>query len=700
MSKSSEQVSSCLFELGLEELPPKAMPALADGFATGMRDALAACALTHGALQVFAAPRRLAVLVQDVPRRQADSVELMRGPPVRIGIDAEGEPTKAALAFANKCGATFEQLERERTEKGEWLVFRAERKGQAFAELAQQILDASISALPIPKRMRWGSREESFVRPLHWLVALQGSDVLPVSLFGIRAGRNTQGHRFHASGVVGLTVPSVYEETLKANHVVADFDERLRKVRTGVLELAKSIDGKVKDDDSLFREITAIVDWPVAITGQFDERFLALPKEVLSSTLKVHQRYFPVLNESGAPTNKFITVANIESKDPNAVRDGNQRVISPRLADAEFFWKSDRQKPLRARHNMLQDVVYQKALGTLGDKTTRVAHLATWLAETLGVDAEVAATAASLSRCDLVTDMVGEFPELQGIMGAYYAAADGESEAVVTAVREFYQPRFAGDAIAGSNIGRVLALADKLDTLAGIFAIGKRPTGNRDPFGLRRAALGVIRTIIEGELEFDLVAALQVAVEQQPVDVSSHPELVDDLYDFIIDRLRHYEISNTCGGHPDWFEAVAARTPHSLLDFHQRVLAVAAFVELPAAATLAAANKRIANILRSAGNDAHGDLDPEALRGPAETALLAAWSEASTDVAPMVLQRQYDQAMSRLADLRDSVDAFFDQVMVMSEDVDERRNRLALLAAVRGLFLEVADVSELVVGND
>ncbi|MEL7311598.1 MAG: glycine--tRNA ligase subunit beta [Pseudomonadota bacterium] len=700
MSESQPQADACLFELGLEELPPKAMPALIDAFASGVSNALSEHALSHGEVKAFAAPRRLAVRIDNVLRRQADSVEVLRGPPVRIGVDSEGNPTKAAEAFAKKCGTTFGELEREETEKGEWLVFRAQRNGQPFADLAQSILETAIEDLPIPKRMRWGDRSDSFVRPLHWLVAMQGSDVLPVTLFGIEAGRATRGHRFHAPLAITLEHPEHYEQTLRSNHVIAEFDQRLDAVRSGVLKTAASLGGEVQEDEALFREIAALVDWPVPVAGEFDSRFLTLPREVLSSTLKVHQRYFPVVSENGEPTGQFITVANIESKDPSAVREGNERVIAPRLADAEFFWSADRQKPLRARHNQLQDVVYQKALGSLGDKTTRVSHLSVWLSEALGIDAEHAATAAGLSRCDLVTDMVGEFPELQGIMGAYYADADGEATEIVEALREFYQPRFAGDTIAATPTGRVLTLADKLDTLAGIFAIGKRPTGNRDPFGLRRAALGVIRTIIEGGLEVDLVAAIQVAVEQQPVDVSSHPELADDVYDFVIERLRHYELSSTCAGHPDWFEAVVARSPHSLLDFHQRLTAVAAFVDEPAAAALAAANKRIANILRGAGNDAHGDLQADGLKAPAEQALYAAWAKVSEVVAPLVSDRRYSEAMTRLAELRGPVDTFFDEIMVMSDDVAERRNRLALLAAVRGLFLEVADVSELVVGND
>ncbi|MEM6818209.1 MAG: glycine--tRNA ligase subunit beta [Pseudomonadota bacterium] len=697
---NTNAAADCLFELGLEELPPKAMQALSEGFAEGMREALATAELAHGEIHAFAAPRRLALYIESVARRQDDSVEILRGPPLRIALDEEGNPTKAANAFANKCGVAFADLEREATEKGEWLIHRAERSGQSIESLAQGLLEQAIGKLPIPKRMRWGDSDESFVRPLHWLVAMVGESVLDVSLFGISAGNETRGHRFHAPAAKAISQPSEYAGLLMSLYVVADFDERRSRVAAAVTQAAHSLNGSIAVDDALMDEVTALVDWPVAVSGTFDRRFLELPVEVLSSTLKVHQRYFLVLDEAGASTEHFITVANIESVDPSAVKLGNERVVAPRLADAEFFWKNDREQPLASRRAALDKIVYQRDLGSLGEKTARLGQLCEQVASLASLDATLAKTAAELSRCDLVTDMVGEFPELQGVMGAYYAQVDGTDPEIATAIRTFYQPRFSGDSIAKSTTGQIVAIADKVDTLAGIFAIGKRPTGNRDPFGLRRAALGLIRTIIEGQIELDLPALLSEAVALQPVDVSDHPELVDDLYDFIVERLRNYELQQLCADQPDWFEAVAARRPHSLLDFHQRLEAVAAFVAQPAAAALAAANKRIANILRSAGTDANGLLDPAALDGEAERKLLEAWQSASEAVAPAVAARQYKEVMLKLAELRDPVDTFFENVMVMADDVDVRRNRLALLAAVRGLFLEVADVSELAVKSD
>lgn len=699
-NQSAVESADCLFELGLEELPPKAMPALAAAFKQGMTKTLDGLGLGYESIEVFAAPRRLALLIRKLETRQADSQELLKGPPVRVAFDDAGEPTRAAIAFADKCGTTVQDLDREETDKGAWLVFEKSNTGLPFESLAQQILESAINDLPIPKRMRWGDSDESFVRPLHWLVALQGNTILPVTLFGIEAGNTSRGHRFHAPESFEISAPGEYREALRERFVVADFSERQQRVANSVHEVAESLDGMVQDDASLFEEIAALVDWPVAVGGAFDARFLALPAEVLESTLKVHQRYFPVYSKSGEAMPNFITVSNIESRDPDAVREGNQRVVTPRLADAEFFWNNDSKTPLSQRRGALDAIVYQKALGSIGDKTERVSALAAMLAEALGQDAQSTVTAAQLSRCDLVTDMVGEFPELQGIMGGYYASAENLSPEVVAAVRSFYQPRFAGDDIAEGDAGRLLAIADKLDSIAGIFAIGKRPTGNRDPFGLRRAALGVIRTLIEGGIDLDLPGAIRQAIQLQPVDVAEHPELAEDVYDFIIDRLRHYEMSSLCANQPDWFEAVAARAPHSLVDFHKRLVAVSKFVTLPAAESLAAANKRIANILRGAGTDANGEMTPETLTEPAEAALLKAWSSVSTEIAPLIGAREYERAMTALAGLREPVDQFFDDVMVMADDVEVRRNRLALLAAVRGLFLEVADVSELTVRAD
>lgn len=699
-NQSAVETADCLFELGLEELPPKAMPALAAAFEQSMTKTLNGLGLGYESIEVFAAPRRLALLIHKLDTRQADSQEWLKGPPVRVAFDDAGEPTRAAIAFADKCGTTVQNLDREETEKGAWLVFEKANTGRPFETLAQQTLESAISELPIPKRMRWGDSDESFVRPLHWLVALQGKNILPVTLFGIEAGNTSRGHRFHAPESFEISAPGDYRETLRDRFVVADFAERQQRVAKSVDEVAESLEGMVQDDDALLEEIAALVDWPVAVGGAFDARFLTLPAEVLESTLKVHQRYFPVYSKSGEAMPNFITVSNIESRDPDVVRDGNQRVVTPRLADAEFFWNNDSKTPLSQRRGALDAIVYQNALGSIGDKTERVSALAAMLAEALGQDARSTVAAAQLSRCDLVTDMVGEFPELQGVMGGYYASAENLGPEVVAAVRSFYQPRFAGDEIAEGDAGRLLAIADKLDSIAGIFAIGKRPTGNRDPFGLRRAALGVIRTLIEGGIDLDLPEAIRQAIQLQPVDVSKHPELADDVYDFIIDRLRHYEMSSLCANQPDWFEAVAARAPHSLVDFHKRLVAVSKFVTLPAAESLAAANKRIANILRGAGTDANGELIPETLAEPAETALLKAWSSVSTEIAPLIDAREYEQAMTALAGLREPVDRFFDDVMVMAEDVEVRRNRLALLAAVRGLFLEVADVSELTVRAD
>ena len=692
---AATDTADCLLEIGLEELPPLAMPALEAALGEGIAKALADRRLAHGAVTTYAAPRRLAVHVAALATRQPDDAEVLRGPPLRVAFDDAGAPTRAALAFAEKAGLSVEALEREETDKGAWLVARVERTGQPFRTLAQEVLDAATEALPIPRRMRWGDHDGSFVRPVHWLVALHGDDVLPVSLHGIAAGRETQGHRFHAPAPFALSAPGNYAAELERRQVIASFERRCAVIASGVDAAATAVGGMVHPDAALVREIAALVDWPVMVTGQFDAQFLALPTEVLASTLKVHQRYFPVLDGNGQPMPFFITVANIDSRNPDAVRDGNQRVITPRLADAAFFWRNDAATRLASRRNALNSVVYQRALGSLGDKTERVAQLVRWIGEATGQESALAERAAQLSRCDLVTDMVGEFPELQGIMGAHYARADGEDDAVAEAIGTFYQPRFAGDAIAPTVAGQWLAVADRVDTLAGIFAIGKRPSGNRDPFGLRRAALGTIRTLIEGGHDLDLPALLGTAMAAQPVDTADHPELAEDLYDFVIERLRHYFMADVCADRPDWFESVRIREPHSLLDFRARLLAVGQFAQLPEAEALAAANKRIANILRGAGNDAHGALDQGALSEPAEQALAEAWAAARSEIAPALEARDYAAVLVRLAGMREPVDRFFDEVMVMAEDTAVRRNRLSLLAAVRAMFLEVADVSEL-----
>jgi len=687
-----------LVEVGTEELPPKALRKLMDAFADGIGNGLAEARLDHTCVRAYASPRRLAVIVSGLQLKQEDREVHQKGPPAHIAFDDKGEPTKAALAFAKKCGVEVGNLGREKSESGEWLSHNAVETGKDAANLLPEIITRSLDALPIPRRMRWGDNDAEFVRPVHWLVMLHGAEVVPAKVLGITSGNLSRGHRFHSDGDIAIASPADYVETLRTQgHVIVDFAERRDKIVAAVIAAAKSAGGEPVGDDALYDEVTALTEWPVPLTGSFEVEFLALPDEVIIATLTSHQRYFPVCASDGSLLPAFITLANIESKEPDRVRDGNERVIRPRLADAKFFWDTDQQSVIGNRTEALNKVVYQQGLGTLHDKSVRVAALATLVAEQLGKDVAAVARAAVLAKCDLVTGMVGEFPELQGTMGSYYAASSGEDESVSQAIGEQYLPRFAGDELPGTDAGQILAVADKLDTLAGIFVLGKKPSGNRDPFGLRRAALGAIRILVEKKLDLDVYEAVKAAVVQQPAAGDDQGTVREDLYEFIMERLKSYFLDHHDEYTPDMFEAVRARRPSSLVDFQERLDAVAEFIKLDSAVSLSAANKRTANILRQAGvdNDSRASLDSDLLTDDAERALYHAMQSAEKDVAPMVEHRAYAESMRRLAELRVPVDAFFDDVMVMTDDEAQRNNRLALLSELRALFLDVADISRL-----
>jgi glycyl-tRNA synthetase beta chain len=627
---------------------------------------------------------------------------VQKGPPVSVAFDAKGQATKAAIAFAKKCGVEVNDLAREKSAGGEWLTHNAVERGQAAASLLPGIVRQALDALPIPRRMRWGAHEEEFVRPVHWLLMLHGKSIVAGSVLGIEAGNTTRGHRFHAGADIEIGLPTDYAPTLESKgYVIADFAARRDKIARLVTAAASEAGGVAAGDDALMDEVTALTEWPVALTGSFDHEFLALPREVIVATLTNHQRYFPVANNNGELLPVFVTLANLESREPERVRAGNERVIRPRLADAAFFWKTDQQTGLADRTEALKGVVYQKGLGTLHDKSMRVAALATLLGEQVGVATGHVTRAAVLAKCDLLTGMVGEFPELQGTMGAYYAVAGGEPQAVAQAIGEQYLPRFAGDDLPESKDGQILAVADKLDTLAGIFVLGKKPSGNRDPFGLRRAALGVIRILIEKKLEIDFTESVRAAIVQQPASGEDHGAPRDTLYEFIIERLKSYLLDNSQDFSADMFEAVRVRRPSSLPDFHERLLAVAVFIGLEQAVSLAAANKRTANILRQADFDgSEASLDASLLQDNAERVLYHAMQAARKDVAPLLQRRAYADSLRRLAELKVPVDSFFDDVMVMVDDAALRNNRLALLAELRSLFLDVADISRLSLAKD
>lgn len=683
-----------LVEVGTEELPPKSLFTLAQAFADGVEQRMKAANLTHGRVEWFATPRRLAMRVSELAAQQPDQEIRRQGPAVAQAFDKAGAPTKAALGFAGSCGVAFEALQRGEGPKGEVLLYIGSKRGEATATLMPTLIAESLANLPIARRMRWGSGDQEFVRPVHWVVMLYGDVVLEAQLFGIHASNETRGHRFHAPRPIAVT-PANYEDVLRTQgHVIASPAQRRRIIEAGARELARSLGGEAVIAPELLEEVSALVEWPVPIAGRFDARFLDLPAEVPIATMQDHQRYFPVRDANGRLMNHFITVANIQSSNPEKVRDGNERVIRPRLADAAFFWETDRKQRLDARRESLKNVTFQAKLGSLFDKCERVSQLAVRIAQAIGADADQARRAAQLSKCDLLSAMVGEFPELQGLMGKYYAQHDGEIADVCVAIEEQYLPRFAGDRLPDTRVGIALSIADKLDTIAGIFAIGQKPSGTRDPFGLRRAGLGILRTTLERALDLNLLELVRVAVTAQPV--GSSPEVASEVWSYLMERLRGAYLEDAARGvTTEMFDAVIAGEPGSPLDIDRRLTALRDFLALPEAQSLASANKRIANILRKSSSEAATEVDPDALMEGAERALFERLQATEKLVRPALAKRNYADALSQLARLRESVDGFFDSVMVMTDDERLRRNRLALLATLRSLFLEIADLSRL-----
>lgn len=703
-----------LVEIGTEELPPKSLLALAEAFRDGVAAGLDAAGLTHGAALAYATPRRLAVLVRRLLDQQPEQRLERRGPPVSAAFDAAGKPTRAAMSFAESCGVAVTDLSRITEPKGQFLFCKVTRAGAQASALLPGIIQSALDALPVARRMRWGAGTAQFVRPVHWAVVLHGDDVVPCELFGIQAGRMTRGHRFHAPKPIALRSPGVYLASLeRRGRVLADFEARRERIRMGAAAAAEAEGGIVMIDPAVLDEVTALTEWPVPIAGRYEPRFLELPPEVLVATLQDHQRYFPARSADGALLPLFVAVANIDSRDPAQVRAGNERVVRPRLTDAAFFYAADRKATLESRRGALAAVTFQAKLGTLADKSARITALAVQIARTTGGDPEDAQRAAELAKCDLLTAMVGEFPELQGVMGRYYALHDGEPDAVAAALAEQYLPRFAGDLLPSTSAGLALAIADKLDTLVGIFAIGQKPTGAKDPYGLRRAALGVLRILIESRVSLDLRELIRVALDSVRADVarlqgtdafsvaekgsvpSLSDALPDEIYDYMMERLRAWYLESHAGMTTEMFDAILDTRPASPLDFDDRLRALESFLKLPDAASLTAANKRIANILRKAGEQPSPRVDPSLLTDPNERALATGLEELRQDVERLVTARRYTEALTRLAALRPAVDAFFDHVLVMAEDVRVRANRLALLAALQKLFLHMANLSRL-----
>ncbi|MET0331288.1 MAG: glycine--tRNA ligase subunit beta [Dyella sp.] len=708
-----------LIELGTEELPPKALDELAAAFLRGVTDGLAkrgidaALDLARG----YASPRRLAVYVPQLAVEQPAQAIERRGPALSAGLGADGQPAKALIGFAQSCGVGVEQLEKLETDKGAWFVYRTLKPGQPVAALLPEIIEEALKGLPIPKPMRWANHEYSFVRPAHWLVILHGADLVEGSVLGLQSGRQSRGHRFMHPQPVAIADADSWLDALRAARVLADPQERRQRILDEVARVAAASGDVPQLSDALLDEIANLTEWPVAIDCTFERQFLEVPPEALVTTMEANQKFIPMFDAAGQLSERFIGIANIESREPAEIRKGYERVIRPRFADAKFFWDEDLKTPLGDNLEALKQVTYQQSLGSLWDKTVRVAELARVIANRVGVDAALATRAASLSKCDLLTRMVGEFPELQGVMGRYYATRHGEPAAVAEALDSYYQPRFAGDRIAAGSIGQVLAVAERLDTLAGIFAVGLKPSGNKDPFALRRAALGLARTLVEAELALDLRAAFAEALELLPeaaLQAGLKPgkdgkpaalnagarrrALQDELYEFVIERLRGYYAEQ--GFSVDAFEAVLAVAPASLADFDRRLRAVAEFSRRPEAISLAAANKRVANILRKQAEEPGAvpigsTVDAAYFDAEAEHALAVALQQARQDTATALEGADYAAVLSRLAALQAPVDAFFDSVLVNAPDPAVRANRLALLGLLKAQFTAIADISRL-----
>ena len=686
-------MADLLIEIGTEELPPKALLTLSNAFSDSVVAGFKKATLQAQDVASYAAPRRLAVLLKNMPEKQQDQLVERRGPAVKAAFDAEGNPSKAAQGFARSCGVQVADLDRMETNKGEWLVFKKEVAGKSVAELVAAIVSQALATLPIPKRMRWGSSDIEFVRPVHWIVMMLGDQVIADKVLNITASNQTFGHRFHYPKAIELANASDYAEQLETTgYVIADFAQRRDTVRQQAEDAAIKLGGIAKIDDSLLDEVTALIEWPIAVSGNFDKKFLNIPQECLISSMQDHQKYFPVVDKDGALLPHFITIANIDSRNPDAVREGNERVINPRFSDAAFFWDQDCKVSLASRREATQKITFQKKLGTLFEKTERIATLSEYIAKEIGANSSDAYRAATLSKCDLMSDMVGEFAELQGIMGRYYAQKDGETQAVADAMQQQYQPGFSADVIPESTTGKILSLADRLDTLLGIFAIGMKPTGSKDPYALRRSAIGVLRILIEGQLSLDLKQLLNTAASQYKDEIKAN-EAVDDTFAFIMERLRAYYKDQ--GISADVIDAIASVDPQRPLNFDQRLKAVNAFRKLDAAEPLAAANKRIGNILKKSKDSLPNRVDTTLLVEEAEKALYQTVIDQTEKVTPLFNEAKYTEALSSLAALRDDIDNFFDHVMVMVEDHALKNNRLALLQQMRGLFLHVADVSRL-----
>ena len=681
-----------LVEIGTEELPPKALKTLATSFADNVEAELNQAGLTFDKIEWFAAPRRLAVKVLSLATQQPSKEIEKRGPAVSAAFDAEGKPTKAAEGWARGCGITVEQAERIATDKGEWLVHRAKIEGQPTKNLLNDIVANALAKLPIPKPMRWADKTVQFIRPVHTVTMLLGDELIEGEILGVASARTIRGHRFLGEKEFEIQHADQYPQLLREKgSVVADFNERKAEILAKSQAKATALGGVADIEESLLEEVTSLVEYPNVLAAKFEERFLAVPAEALVYTMKGDQKYFPIYDKDGKLLPHFIFVSNINPEDPTAIIEGNEKVVRPRLTDAEFFFKTDLKQKLVDRLPRLETVLFQQQLGTLKDKTDRIEQLAGEIAKQIGADEAKAKRAGLLSKCDLMTNMVFEFTDTQGVMGMHYARHDGEDEEVAVALNEQYMPRFAGDELPKSLVASAVALADKFDTLTGIFGIGQAPKGSADPFALRRAALGALRIIVEKNLPLDLEDLVKKSAALFG-DKLTNQNVVADVVDFMLGRFRAWYQDE--GIAVDVIQAVLARRPTRPADFDARVRAVSHFRTLDSAEALAAANKRVSNILAKA-DAAIGEINLSACVEPAEKALAEAVLALRTEVQPLISQGDYTAVLDKLANLRAPVDSFFDNVMVNAEDPALRQNRLAILNTLQGLFLQVADISVL-----
>ena len=686
-------MESLLIEVGTEELPPKALKKLYRAFSDNITQLLTKNGVQIGESLAYATPRRLSVVIKNVAEKQNDRIDERKGPSTAHAYDEKGEPTQAATGFARSCGVDLSELSTTKSSEGEWLYHSQKIEGVALNEILPGLILEALKTLPVAKKMRWSDKKDEFVRPIQWLVILHGDRLVPAALMGISSNNVTRGHRFHGQREIVIPSVKLYEEELRVKGcVIPSFEERKRRVTDEIRQMNGRINAKIELDDNLLDEVVGLVEWPTLVMGSFDKHFLSLPDEVLISSMQKHQKYFPVRSNEDILTNDFVTVCNIESNDPDIVRQGNERVIRPRLADAEFFFQTDTSKPLESHQEYLGRMTFQKKLGTLLDKTKRVTVIASEISELCNAKQIDTNRAAQLARCDLLSEMVGEFPDLQGVMGGYYAEKDGENPEVCLAIKEFYHPRFSGDAIPSTPTGRCITLADKIDSIVGLFGVGLAPTGDKDFYALRRAAVGVFRIIVESNIEIDLQNLILITAKQFN-NISFPDKITVDILTFIDDRMRAYYLD--AGLAIDTFNSVSSLKIISPLEKHRRIKAANEYRELPEALSLSAANKRISNILKKSVGKSRGAWNEKLLIDDSEKKLAEKINSLRPQLETLFHERKYVEYMKKLAELNDAVNIFFEGVMIICEEKDIQQNRVALLYDLQDLFGKIADIGKI-----